>query len=179
MAGAPSAHTAHHPTSHAVTVYRGRHKQHAKVAHPSSPAKSGTAKSGSTSPASSTGTSASSSSGTAKTIDGYKVLKTIKLTATAYGPSAQDNYPYGAVDYYGAPLKAGDVAVDPSVIPLGTKLWVTGYSSANLPSGGFLATADDEGGAIKGDRLDIYINEPDSIVNNFGIQPVTVYVLGN
>ncbi|MDA8344216.1 MAG: 3D domain-containing protein [Thermaerobacter sp.] len=101
----------------------------------------------------------------------------MNLTATAYAPTAQDNYPYGAVDYYGRPLVAGDVAVDPSVIPLGTKLWVTGYSSPNLPPGGFLATADDTGGAIKGNRIDIFINASESQVSNFGIQQVKVYVL--
>lgn len=101
----------------------------------------------------------------------------MSLVATAYAPTLKDNYPYGPVDYYGKPLKAGDVAVDPRVIPLGTKLYVSGYHSPNLPAGGFTATANDTGGAIKGNRLDIFINASESQVSNFGIQRVTVCIL--
>ena len=99
--------------------------------------------------------------------------------ATAYAPTLKDNYPYGPVDYYGHPLVAGDVAVDPTVIPLGTLMWVTGYSSPYLPAGGFLARAVDTGGAIKGDRLDIFINQSEANVSMFGIQDVKAYILGN
>ncbi len=118
-------------------------------------------------------------SASASSIDGRPVLNVLQLTATAYGPSLQDNYPYGPVDYFGNPLVAGDVAVDPSVIPLNTWLWVTGYSSPFLPAGGFLAHAVDEGDAIKGMRIDLYIDQSESNVANFGIQGVKVYVLGN
>ncbi len=104
--------------------------------------------------------------------------QTLSLVATAYGPSLKDNYPYGPVDYYGKPLKPGDVAVDPRVIPLGTRLYVSGYHSSMLPSGGFYAVAVDTGGAIKGNRIDIFINAPDAQVLNFGIQDVTVTVVG-
>lgn len=113
----------------------------------------------------------------AETIDGHAIVQTLRLTATAYGPSPQDNYPYGAVDYFGKPLVPGDVAVDPSVIPLGTLLWVTGYSSSLLPSGGFLARAVDTGDAIQGNRIDIYMAASEPTVSNFGIQGVTAFVL--
>ena len=143
---------------------------------------SGSQTSGSGSQTSGSGSQGSGSAASAgqggNTIDGYQIERTIHLTATAYAPTAQDNYPYGPVDYYGNALVAGDVAVDPSVIPLGTWLWVQGYSySPYLPSGGYLAHAVDTGGAIKGDRIDLFINQSESIVNNFGIQPVTAYVL--
>ncbi len=127
--------------------------------------------------------SSSSSSGAVNpssgTIDGHTVVSEINLVATAYAPTLQDNYPYGPVDYYGRPLVAGDVAVDPTVIPLGTLMWVTGYSSPYLPAGGFLARAVDTGGAIKGDRLDIFINQSEANVSMFGIQDVKAYILGN
>ena len=114
---------------------------------------------------------------TPQTIDGRTVVGTMGLTATAYGPSLQDNYPYGATDYFGRPLIPGDVAVDPRVIPLGTRLWVTGYSSPILPKGGFMARAVDEGDAIKGQRIDLFIDAPEQTVSNFGIQQVTAYIL--
>ncbi len=138
---------------------------------------SGTVSGSSSSTSSGAGSGTAASSG-GQTFGGYQVVRTVHLTATAYGPSAQDNYPYGATDYYGNALVAGDVAVDPSVIPLGTWLWVQGYSfTPYLASAGFLAHAVDTGGAIKGARIDLFVNEPDSIVNNFGIQSVTAYVL--
>lgn len=122
---------------------------------------------------------ADGSTGSTETIDGRPVLQVIHMTATAYGPSLQDNYPYGPVDYFGQPLEPGMVAVDPSVIPLGSYVYVSGYSDANLPSGGFLGHAMDTGGAIQGDRIDIYMDAGAQTVSNFGIEPVTVYVLGN
>ena len=104
---------------------------------------------------------------------------TMAMEATAYGLTAQDNYPYGATDYFGQPLTAGDIAVDPSVIPLGTCLYVTGYSSPYLPKGGFIGEADDTGGAIKGAHIDIFeaLNN-ESLISNFGIQRVRVTILG-
>ena len=111
-------------------------------------------------------------------IDGLTVTRVIHLTATAYGATAADNYPYGPTDAFGAPLKPGDVAVDPSVIALNTKLYVTGYKTPNLPQGGELAVARDTGGAIKGNRIDMYVNSTNqSLINSFGIQQVVAYVL--
>lgn len=113
------------------------------------------------------------------TIDGLRIERVLHLTATAYGATAQDNYPYGATDAFGLPLRPGDVAVDPSVIPLNTKLYVTGYKTPHLPAGGELAVARDTGGAIKGKRIDMYINSHnESLISSFGIQHVTAYVLG-
>jgi 3D (Asp-Asp-Asp) domain-containing protein len=103
---------------------------------------------------------------------------TLHMVATAYGPSAQDNYPYGATDYFGNPLVAGDVAVDPSVIPLHTCVYVTGYHSPNLPAGGFVGEADDEGDAIQGNRVDLFMNASPAKVSAFGIQRVQVTILG-
>jgi spore germination protein len=104
--------------------------------------------------------------------------QTLTMEATAYGPSAADNYPYGPTDYFGQPLVAGDIAVDPSVIPLRTCLYVTGYQSPNLPAGGFIGEADDEGGAIKGMHVDLFMNANPTAVSNFGIQTVHVTILG-
>jgi 3D (Asp-Asp-Asp) domain-containing protein len=102
----------------------------------------------------------------------------VDAVATAYGPSASDNFPYGATDYFGRPLSAGDVAVDPSVIPLGSCIRVAGYRSPDLPAGGFVGQADDEGGAIRGRRVDIYLGASAAAVQAFGVQRVQVTVLG-
>lgn len=110
--------------------------------------------------------------------DTVRGAHTLSMVATAYGPSAQDNYPYGATDYFGQPLVVGDVAVDPSVIPLGTRLYITGYHSPYLPPGGLYAVADDEGDAIQGNRIDIFIDGTERQVQSFGIQHVNVTVLG-
>lgn len=104
--------------------------------------------------------------------------RTLTMEATAYGPSAADNYPYGPVDYFGQPLTAGDIAVDPTVIPLRECLYVTGYHNPNLPAGGYIGEADDEGGAIKGMHVDLFMNANPTAVSNFGIQTVHVTILG-
>jgi 3D (Asp-Asp-Asp) domain-containing protein len=102
----------------------------------------------------------------------------LTAVATAYGPSARDNYPYGPTNFFGMPLQAGDVAVDPSVIPFGTRLWISGYHTPLLPAGGFEAVANDTGGAIQGNRIDIYLPDGPAQVASFGRQVVHVTVLG-
>jgi len=59
------------------------------------------------------------------------------------------------------------ISVDPSVIPLGSKVNVEGYG---------VAIAGDTGGAIKGKRIDVFIpNKQDAI--NFGRKQVKVTIL--
>lgn len=93
--------------------------------------------------------------------------KVLSMTATAYAPGAADNGKWGDQTYVGTTVKKGVVAVDPRVIPMGTKLWVEGYG---------YATADDQGSAIKGNRIDLAFNDYKT-AQNYGIQDVKVYVL--
>jgi uncharacterized protein YabE (DUF348 family) len=59
------------------------------------------------------------------------------------------------------------IAVDPRVIPIGTRLYVEGY--------GF-AVAEDTGGAIKGNIIDVYFPTVWE-AKNWGVKRVKVYVL--
>ncbi len=109
------------------------------------------------------------------TTHAYK--KEITAKATAYTAAASENGKWGAVDYFGNKLKVGTIAVDPKMIPLGTKLYVTGYNYSGLPEGGMLATATDMGGSIKGNRIDIFVPGTTQQAQKFGFQDVKVYIL--
>lgn len=93
--------------------------------------------------------------------------KVLQMTATAYAPGPQDNGKWGNRTYVGGLVRKGVVAVDPRVIPLGTRLWVEGYGPA---------VAEDEGSAIVGNRIDLAFNSSPE-AENYGIKPVKVYVL--
>ncbi|MUT67578.1 3D domain-containing protein [Paenibacillus sp. NEAU-GSW1] len=101
----------------------------------------------------------------------------LQVKATAYSAAASENGKWGAVDYFGNPLKVGTIAVDPNVIPLGTQVYITGYDHNGLPIGGMVAKATDTGGAIKGNRIDIFVPGTSAQASNFGIQNVKVYIL--
>ena len=59
------------------------------------------------------------------------------------------------------------IAVDPSVIPLGSKVYVEGYG---------YAIAADTGGAIKGNIIDLYLNSSSECLS-WGRRPVTVLIV--
>jgi 3D (Asp-Asp-Asp) domain-containing protein/LysM repeat protein len=94
--------------------------------------------------------------------------KEITVKATAYTASCAG---CSGITATGINIKANPnekvIAVDPSVIPLGSKVYVEGYGEA---------TAADTGGAIKGNRIDIFIPSEQNAVN-FGVQQVKVTIL--
>ncbi len=101
-----------------------------------------------------------------------KYSKVINMSASAYtaGPESTGKNPgdagYG-ITATGAKARRGVVAVDPNVIPLGTKLYVEGYG---------VCVAADTGGAIKGNKIDLcYDSLSDAL--QFGRRNVKVYVL--
>lgn len=97
--------------------------------------------------------------------------------STVYSADPSENGGYGAMDYMGNPLKIGTVAVDPNVIPLGSKLYIEGYDFNGLPVDGMFAYATDTGGAIKGKRVDIFVPGSQKALRSYGIQTVKVYKL--
>ncbi len=95
----------------------------------------------------------------------------IDMVATAYAPGSHDNDQWGDKTYMGTTVRPGVIAVDPKIIPLGSRVYI------QYPDGhGEYALAEDTGGAIKGNRIDIAMRSDDK-ANGFGIQNVKVYVL--
>lgn len=99
--------------------------------------------------------------------NGKNAKRVIVMQATAYDPTA------GSKTAMGTRARVGAVAVDPKVIPLGSKLYIE--SMDGFPTYGY-ATAEDTGGAIKGNRIDLFYNS-NAEANRFGRRNVKVYVL--
>ena len=97
-------------------------------------------------------------------IDGYAYTKQINAKVTAYTPfDAGCN----GITATGTKAEKGVIAVDPRVIPLGTKVYIPGYG---------VATAEDTGGAIKGNRIDVCYASKDQAFS-WGVRNVPVYIL--
>ncbi|RKD30900.1 hypothetical protein BET03_13155 [Thermohalobacter berrensis] len=102
----------------------------------------------------------------------------IIMTATAYDLSYEStgkrpgDKGYG-ITASGTRARRGVVAVDPNVIPLGTKLYIKSLDGSE--DYGF-AVAEDTGGAIKGNRIDVFIPDREEALR-FGIRKVKVYIL--
>ncbi len=104
--------------------------------------------------------------------------KSITMTATAYDLSFESTGKRPGDRYYGltasgTKARPGVVAVDPKVIPLGTKLYVQSLDGSK--DYGF-AIAEDTGGAIKGNKIDLFF-ESSKEVYRFGRRKVKVYIL--
>lgn len=93
--------------------------------------------------------------------------QTYTMEATAYSPYCKGCSGTSAA---GVNLRVDPmprvIAVDPRVIPLGSKVWVEGYGEA---------IAADTGGAIKGHRVDVLL--PKGQTSNWGRKQVKVKVL--
>ncbi|MBR7142380.1 MAG: G5 domain-containing protein [Clostridia bacterium] len=99
----------------------------------------------------------------------YSYYIDMKATAYTYG----ENGKWGDITATGKPVQEGYVAVDRKVIPLGTDLYVDcpgsweDYGACN---------AQDVGGAIKGNRIDLFYADEDTMWA-FGVRKVRVYIL--
>ena len=94
--------------------------------------------------------------------------KTLTVTATAYTPYCAG---CSGITATGINVKSNPnmkvIAVDPRIIPLGSKVWVEGYGTA---------IAGDTGGAIKGHKIDLLMPN-NSQAKSWGVRTVTIKVL--
>ncbi len=83
-----------------------------------------------------------------------------KLVVKAY------SYTGGGTTAMGTRARVGEIAVDPRVIPLGTNVYIEGVGARR---------AEDTGGNIKGNTIDIYMNTL-SECRQWGVRYVTIYI---
>ena len=93
-----------------------------------------------------------------------KYVDALTMEASAYLPGDGNG---DGVTALGIPATYGVAAVDPRVIPLGTRLYVEGYGEA---------IAADTGGAIRGSKIDLCMEDYNEAMS-FGRRDVTVYIL--
>lgn len=110
----------------------------------------------------------SSSSGSTITTEDGQVLtysSTLSVEATAYTG--------GGTTATGTAARYGAIAVDPSVIPYGTRMYIVSDDGKWIYG---VATAEDCGGAIKGHIIDLYFDDYNTCIQ-FGRRNCTVYIL--
>lgn len=94
--------------------------------------------------------------------------KTMTVTASAFTATCSG---CSGVTATGINLKANPntkvIAVDPNIIPLGTKVWVEGYGEA---------VAGDTGGSIKGNRIDVHVPNKDAAYQ-WGVRTVEIKIM--
>ena len=99
----------------------------------------------------------------------YTDSKTYNATAYTHMDEGCD-----MVTATGTRVKWGTVAVDPRMIPYGTRMFIVTTDGSFIYG---IATAEDCGGAIKGNRIDLYMPTL-SEAFSFGRRSCTVYFLG-
>ncbi len=80
------------------------------------------------------------------TIEYWRVIRMLATSYSAGTAGVSPSSPYYGRTATGMPMRHGIVAVDPSVIPLRTQVYVPGYG---------IGYAGDTGGAIRGRRIDL------------------------
>ncbi|UBK81869.1 hypothetical protein KLF50_06645 [Clostridium perfringens] len=113
--------------------------------------------------ANSSNTTSSNNSSSQPSSDG-KYKKTLSMEATAYSGGTLTAMGLKPVRDPGG---ISTIAVDPSVIPLGSKVYIPGYG---------YAIASDTGGVIKGNIIDLYMNSHDECIS-LGRRQVTLHIV--
>ena len=109
---------------------------------------------------------------------GIKTPRTEKKVSQSYKIKQMNGKPMqvGATAYANDPITSTGtkpqvgrtIAVDPNVIPYGTKVYIPQFDKVFI--------AEDCGSAIKGNRIDIYM-ENDEICEQWGYRDITIYIL--
>ena len=99
----------------------------------------------------------------------FSYSKKLTVTATAYTAAA------GNKTASGRPAQYGVISVDPSVIPLGTRLYVESTDDGKSWQYGY-CVAGDTGGAVKGNKIDLFYNSKNECLQ-FGRRSAIVYIL--
>ena len=109
---------------------------------------------------------------------GIKTPKTEKKVSQSYKIKQMNGKPMkvGATAYCNDPITSTGtkpqvgrtIAVDPNVIPYGTKVYIPQFDKVFI--------AEDCGSAIKGNRIDIYMQDYDTCME-YGFQNITIYIL--
>lgn len=86
--------------------------------------------------------------------------KQMNVKATAYAGDT--------ITSTGTTPKWGTIAVDPKIIPYGTKVYIPQFDMVFI--------AEDTGSAIKGNRIDIFM-DTEAHCNEWGVRNIDVYVL--
>lgn len=107
------------------------------------------------------------------TADGevYTYNKTMKVKATAY---THTDAGCDKITATGTTVHWGTVAVDPKLIPYGTKMFIVSNDGKFVYG---LSAAEDCGGSIKGNRVDLYMPTTKQCFS-FGVRNCTIYFLG-
>lgn len=108
----------------------------------------------------------------------FSYTKMEQFQATAYDLSFEScgkypGDPYYGITSWGVKARYGVVAVDPKVIPYGTKMYIESADGQYVYG---YAVAGDCGGAIKNKRIDLFYNTHSECMN-FGRRTINVYFL--
>lgn len=93
----------------------------------------------------------------------------LQTMGTAYSRDGKVRYTYS-----GTVVKVGSVAVDTSVIPMGTRMFIVSNDGAYVYG---IATAEDIGRGVDGARVDLYMDTTEEAIQ-FGYRGCIVYILG-
>ena len=91
----------------------------------------------------------------------YTIVRKMKVGATAYCGDT--------ITSTGTrPIEGTTIAVDPTIIPYGTKVYIPQFNRVFI--------AEDCGSAIKGNRIDIFMNSYDNCME-WGFQNIDIYIV--
>lgn len=97
--------------------------------------------------------------GTRINFDGQSYSRKLVVKAYAYHTG-------GGRTAMGTPARVGEIAVDPGVIPLGSEVYIEGVGARR---------AEDTGGNIQGNTIDIYMESTAACIS-WGVRYVTIYI---